>query len=101
MYKRQVEEGVEVTMPDKYKTFEEYGIENVADPAESGKAGYTILSLIHIYPEKDADKNKVMKINERWEALKEKSHANIQSEKGILNLSLIHIYRRWPRCRTG
>ena len=35
-------------------------------------------------PEKDADKNKVMKINERWEALKEKSHANIQSEKGIL-----------------
>jgi transposase len=36
-------------------------------------------------PEKDADKNKVMKINERWEELKEKSHANIQSEKGILN----------------
>ena len=36
-------------------------------------------------PEKDADKNKVMKINERWEAVKEKSHANIQSEKGILN----------------
>ena len=30
-------------------------------------------------------KNKVMKINERWEELKEKSHANIQSEKGILN----------------
>ena len=36
-------------------------------------------------PEKDADKNKVMKINERWEELKEKSHTNIQSEKGILN----------------
>ena len=36
-------------------------------------------------PEKDTDKNKVMKINERWEALKERSHANIQSEKGILN----------------
>lgn len=36
-------------------------------------------------PEKDEDKNKVMKINERWEELKEKSHANIQSEKGILN----------------
>ena len=30
-------------------------------------------------------KNKVMKINEQWEALKEESHANIQSEKGILN----------------
>lgn len=25
-----------------------------------------------------------MKINERWECLKEASHANIQSEKGIL-----------------
>ena len=36
-------------------------------------------------PEKDTDKNKVMKINERWEALKERTHANIQSEKGILN----------------
>ena len=36
-------------------------------------------------PEKDADKNKVMKIKERWEEMKEKPHANIQSEKGILN----------------
>ena len=27
--------------------------------------------------------NKVMKINEQWEALKEASNANIQSEKGI------------------
>jgi len=35
--------------------------------------------------EKDAGKNKVMKINEQWETLKEESHANIQSEKGILN----------------
>ncbi|MFR7846262.1 MAG: transposase [Coprococcus phoceensis] len=35
--------------------------------------------------EKDAEKNKVMKINEQWEALKEESHGNIQSEKGILN----------------
>lgn len=35
--------------------------------------------------EKDAEKNKVMKINEQWEALKEESRANIQSEKGILN----------------
>ena len=26
-----------------------------------------------------------MKINERWEELKEESHANIQTEKGILN----------------
>ena len=35
-------------------------------------------------PDKDVDKNKVMKINEVWEELREKSHANIQSEKGIL-----------------
>ena len=34
--------------------------------------------------EKDASRNKVMKVNERWEALKEESHTNIQSEKGIL-----------------
>lgn len=33
---------------------------------------------------KDADKNKVMKINEQWEELKAASHANIQSEAGIL-----------------
>ena len=26
-----------------------------------------------------------MKVNEPWKELKEKSHANIQSEKGILN----------------
>jgi transposase len=35
--------------------------------------------------EKDADKNKVMKVNEVWEELKNKSHNNIKSEKGILN----------------
>lgn len=34
--------------------------------------------------EKNADRNKVMKINERWEELKEESNANIQSEEGIL-----------------
>ncbi len=34
--------------------------------------------------EKNPDRNKVMKINERWEELKEESHANIQSETGIL-----------------
>ena len=41
---------------------------------------------LHKYnPEKDADKNKLMKINEQWEELKAASHANIESEKGILN----------------
>jgi len=34
--------------------------------------------------EKNSDRNKVMKINEQWESLKEASNANIQSEKGIL-----------------
>lgn len=34
--------------------------------------------------QKNPDRNKVMKINERWEELKEESNANIQSEKGIL-----------------
>lgn len=34
--------------------------------------------------EKNADRNKVMKINERWKELKEKSNENIQSERGIL-----------------
>ena len=41
--------------------------------------------LYKYHAEKDAEKNKVMKINEQWERLKEESHANIQSEKGILN----------------
>ena len=35
--------------------------------------------------EKDRDKNKIMKINEKWEELQEDSHANILSEKGIVN----------------
>lgn len=32
---------------------------------------------------KDPDRNKVMKINERWEELREEFNANIQSEEGI------------------
>ena len=34
--------------------------------------------------EKKPDRNKVMKINEGWERLKEESNANVQSETGIL-----------------
>jgi transposase len=34
---------------------------------------------------KHRDKNKVIKVNERWDTLKAKSNENIQSEKGILN----------------
>ena len=33
---------------------------------------------------KNPDRNKVMKINERWEELREESNANIQSEEGVL-----------------
>ena len=33
---------------------------------------------------KNADRNKGMKINERWGELREKSNINIQSEEGIL-----------------
>ena len=43
-----------------------------------------LMTLYKYNPDKDVDKNKVMKINEVWEELREKSHANIQSEKGIL-----------------
>ena len=34
---------------------------------------------------RDAEKNKVMKINENWEELKAKSNQNIHSEQGIIN----------------
>ena len=35
--------------------------------------------------ERDQEKNKTMKINENWDALKAESNSNIQSEKGIIN----------------
>ena len=35
--------------------------------------------------ELDANKNKMMKVNEVWDELKSKSHANIESEVGIIN----------------
>ncbi|WP_246543218.1 IS1182 family transposase [Fusibacter paucivorans] len=35
--------------------------------------------------ERHQHKNKTIKVNERWDALKAKSNENIQSEKGILN----------------
>ena len=61
------------------QTLEVYGCADCSGCEHKAKC------LYKYNPEKDADKNKVMKINERWEELKEKSHANIQSEKGILN----------------
>ena len=61
------------------QTLEVYGCADCSGCEHKAKC------LYKYHPEKDGDKNKVMKINEQWEELKEKSHANIQSEKGILN----------------
>ena len=61
------------------QTFEVYGCADCSGCEHKAK------SLYKYNAEKDARKNKVMKINEQWETLKEESHANIQSEKGILN----------------
>ncbi len=61
------------------QTFEVYGCADCSDCAHKERC-------LHKYdPSKDADKNKVIKINEKWDTLKEESYANIQSEKGILN----------------
>lgn len=61
------------------QTLEVYGCADCSGCEHKAKC------LYKYNPEQDRDKNKVMKINERWEELKERSHANIQSEKGILN----------------
>jgi len=61
------------------QTFEVYGCADCSGCIHKARC------LYKYNPEKDADKNKVMKINERWEELKEQSNANIESEKGILN----------------
>ena len=53
--------------------------------ADCSGCAYKAKCLYKYNEAKDRDKNKVMKINERWEELREETHANIQSEKGILN----------------
>ena len=60
------------------QTFEVYGC------ADCSGCEHKACCLYKYDAEKDAEKNKVMKINEQWEELKERSHANIQSERGIL-----------------
>ena len=45
---------------------------------------------------KNPDRNKVMKINERWEELREESNANIQSEEGILKRQIRSIQTEGP-----
>ena len=60
------------------QTFEVYGC------ADCSGCRHKSRCLYKYNEEKDTEKNKAMKINEQWEELKEESHANIQSEKGIL-----------------
>ena len=70
----------ETKKQDGYEqTFEVYGCADCSECPHKAKC------LYKYNEEKDANKNKVMKINERWEELKEETHANILSEKGILN----------------
>ncbi len=64
---------------DYTQTYEVYGCADCSGCEHKAKCLYKYNA------EKDAEKNKVMKVNERWEELKEETHANIQSEKGILN----------------
>ena len=60
------------------QTFEVYGC------ADCSGCGHKAQFLYKYDAKKDAQRNKVMKVNEKWEELKEESHANIQSEKGVL-----------------
>lgn len=52
---------------------------------DCGGCTHKAACLYRYDPARDVDKNKLMKINENWEELKSASHANIKSEKGILN----------------
>ena len=60
------------------QTVEVYGCADCSDCEHKSKC------LYRYNAEKNADRNKVMKINERWEELREESNTNIQSEEGIL-----------------
>lgn len=60
------------------QTFEVYGC------ADCSGCEHKARCLYKYNAEKDTERNKVMKINEQWDELREKSHANIQSERGIL-----------------
>ena len=72
--------GTEKKQQDDYtQTYEVYSC------ADCGGCEHKAKCLYKYDPVKDADKNKVMKVNEQWEELKAASHANIESEKGILN----------------
>ncbi len=61
------------------QTLEVYGCADCSDCEHKSRC------LYQYHAEKNPDRKKVMKINERWEELKEESNRNVQSEKGILN----------------
>ncbi|MCM1233648.1 MAG: transposase [Ruminococcus flavefaciens] len=67
------------------QTFEVYGCIDCSGCVHKARCLYKYDA------EKDAGKNKVMKTNEQWELLKEKSHENIQSEKEILKRQICFI----------
>lgn len=70
----------ETSHKDGYtKTIEVYGCKDCSGCEHKAKCLYRYNET------RDKDKNKVMKVNENWEELKSESHANIQSEQGILN----------------
>jgi hypothetical protein len=58
---------------------------NVYSSEDCSNCSYKSDCLYKYDENKHKNKNKVMKVNERWDVLKEKSHENIQSEKGIIN----------------
>ena len=60
------------------QTYEVYGCADCSDCEQKARCLYKYNA------EKNSNRNKVMKINEQWETLKEASNANIQSERGIL-----------------
>ena len=60
------------------QTYEVYGCADCSECAHKGKCLYKYDA------EKNPERNKVMKINERWEELREESNANIQSGEGVL-----------------
>ena len=59
---------------DNIQTFEVYGC------ADCSGCKHKAHCLYKYDSKKDAEKNKVMKINEQWEKLKERSHANILAD---------------------
>lgn len=63
---------------DYTQTYEVYGCEDCSGCEHKANC------LYRYDAEKNADRHKIMKINEQWEELRAESHRNIQSEKGIV-----------------